>query len=285
MEKTLIVMAAGMGSRFGGLKQLNKFTSAGKTLLDFAIEDAKAAGFTEVAFVIRRDIEGEFKRQVGARHEKSISVKYAFQSINDLPSPYKAPGGRTKPWGTGQAVLACKDIVKNPFLVINADDYYGKSVYKIMGDFLEAMTPKTYALAGYRLGNTLSKNGGVSRGICNVSSDGFLIDVKEHANLREISETSVADSAGEVFPKSALVSMNFWAFGSDIFDILSADFESFLRENSESLKSEFYLPFAVDKAVKNGLVSVKVLPNSEIWQGVTYKEDVGEVERFLVENR
>lgn len=274
-----------MGSRFGGLKQLNKFGKDQKTLLDFAIDDAISAGFEEVVFVIRKDIEEVFKAEVGQKCEKRISVKYAFQAIDNLPNGFTAPLGRTKPWGTGQAVLCAKDLIKNPFLVINADDYYGKSVYKIMGEFLDNMPEKTYALAGYKLGNTLSKNGGVSRGVCKVSENGNLIDVQEHTGLVEKDEANVEDSEGSIFSKETLVSMNFWAFEPSLFDILARDFEKFLSENSQNPKAEFYLPFAVDKAVKNGEVSVKVLPNSEIWQGITYKEDVEIVEDFLAKNR
>ena len=284
MKKTLVVMAAGMGSRFGGLKQLNKFGKDKKTLLDFAIEDALAAGFAQVCFVIRKDIEEAFKAEVSQKHEGKAEISYAFQSLDDLPGGFRAPEGRTKPWGTGQAILACKDAVKNPFLAINADDYYGRSVYKTMGEFLDENNPRAFALAGYKLGNTLSKNGGVSRGLCSADENGFLIDVKEHSGIVECGGFA-KDKDGNKFALDTLVSMNFWAFSPFIFDILRADFEEFLRENSNDLKAEFYLPFAVDKAVKNGLVKVKVLPNSEKWQGVTYREDVASVEEFLAQNR
>lgn len=285
MKKTLVVMAAGMGSRFGGLKQLNKFGKDRKTLLDFAVEDAVSAGFAEACFVIRKDIEEAFKAEVSKKYEGKIEVSYAFQSLENLPAGYSVPEGRTKPWGTGQAILSCKGIVKNPFLAINADDYYGKGVYEIMGGFLDEKKPNTFALAGYRLGNTLSENGGVSRGICKSDGNGFLIDVEEHSGLVKCCDGFAKDEFGEKFPLDALVSMNFWAFDASIFDILEKGFEEFLRENYGSLKSEFYLPFAVDKAVKSGKVKVMVLPNSEKWQGVTYREDIEAVEKFLSENR
>ena len=285
MNKTLVVMAAGMGSRFGGLKQLNKFGKDQKTLLDFAIEDAIAAGFGQVCFVIRKDIEEAFRAEVSKKHEGKIDISYAFQALDDLPKGFRAPEGRTKPWGTGQAVLACRSVVKNPFLAINADDYYGASVYKIMGEFLDKNEPRTFALAGYKLGNTLSKNGGVSRGICASDENGFLIDVEEHTDIVECGGGFAKDGAGNKFALDTLVSMNFWAFSTYIFDILQADFEDFLRKNSADLKAEFYLPFAVDKAVKNGDVKVEVLPNSEKWQGVTYREDIASVEEFLAKNR
>lgn len=285
MKKTLLVMAAGMGSRFGGLKQLNKFGKNQNTLLDFAIEDAMAAGFEQVVFVIRKDIEREFREEVSKKHENKIDISYAFQSLDALPKGFSAPAGRTKPWGTGQAVLVCKDFIKNPFLAINADDYYGKNAYKITGEFLDKNLPDTYALAGYKLGNTLSKNGAVSRGICKTSPDGYLIDIEEHSGIVEKDAQNAVDEGGNLFAKSTLVSMNFWAFTPSLFGILQRDFEEFLKLNSQNLKSEFYLPFAVDKSVKAGEVKLKVLPNSELWQGITYKADVETVENFLAENR
>lgn len=278
-------MAAGMGSRFGGLKQLNKFGKDQKTLLDFAIEDAISAGFGQVCFVIRKDIEEAFRAEVSQKHEGKIDISYAFQALDDLPKGFRAPEGRTKPWGTGQAVLACRGVVKNPFLAINADDYYGRSVYKIMGEFLDKNNPRAFALAGYKLGNTLSKNGGVSRGICSCDENGFLIDVEEHTGIVDCGGGFAKDSAGKKFALDTPVSMNFWAFSTYIFDILQEDFEEFLRKNSADLKAEFYLPFAVDKAVKNGEVKVEVLPNSEKWQGITYREDIASVEEFLAQNR
>lgn len=284
MKKTLVVMAAGMGSRFGGLKQLNKFGRERKTLLDFAIEDAVRAGFSQAVFVIRRDIEEQFRSEVSKKHEGELDVAYAFQSLDDLPPGFAVPEGRSRPWGTGQAVLACEGIVKNPFLAINADDYYGRSAYRTMGDFLDSAEPRTYALAGYKLGNTLSKNGGVSRGICSVDSNGMLKSVDEHYGLSECGG-AVIDSSGARFSKDALVSMNFWAFDTSLFGILREKFERFLRENPGDAKAEFYLPFAVGEAADEGDVKVRVIPNSELWQGITYREDVAEVEKFLEENR
>ena len=285
MKKTLLVMAAGMGSRFGGLKQLNKFGKNKNTLLDFAIEDALEAGFEQVVFVIRKDIEADFRSEVSKKHEGKIEISYAFQSLEGLPEGFSAPHGRTKPWGTGQAVLVCKDLIKNPFLVINADDYYGKEAYKLAANFLDKNLPGTFALVAYKLGNTLSKNGSVSRGICKISDDALLVDVEEHCGLAARDAENVADDRGNVFFKDTLVSMNFWCFTPELFEILQRDFEDFLSANSGDLKAEFYLPFAVDKALKEGKVKVQVLPNSDFWQGVTYREDVPEIERFLEENR
>ena len=278
-------MAAGMGSRFGGLKQLGKFGKEKKTLLDYAIEDAQASGFEKAVFVIRKDIEELFKSEVSAKYEGKIEVCYAFQEMDALPEPFKSPEGRSKPWGTGHALLVCKDLVKEPFLAINADDYYGKSVYKIMGDFLDAPTAGTYALAGYKLGNTLSENGGVSRGICETDGDGFLLSVTEHTDLQEGMEGAVRDSEGRIFCKNTPVSMNFWAFDTSVFDILQEYFRDFLESKVNEPKSEFYLPFAVDRAVAEKRVNVRVILNDEIWKGVTYKEDSASVDKFLNENR
>lgn len=285
MKKTLLVMAAGMGSRFGGLKQLNKFGRNQNTLLDFAIEDALAAGFKQVVFVIRKDIEADFRAEVSKKHERKIEISYAFQSLEALPEGFSAPQGRTKPWGTGQAVLVCKDLIKNPFLVINADDYYGKEAYKLAANFFDKNLPDTFALVGYKLGNTLSKNGAVSRGICKISDLGLLADVEEHGGLAACGAETVADDRGNVFSKETIVSMNFWCFTPALFGILERDFKDFLAANSGDLKAEFYLPFAVNKALKEGKVKVEVLPNSDFWQGVTYREDVPEVERFLEQMR
>ena len=280
MKKTLVVMAAGMGSRFGGLKQLNKFGADKKTLLDFAIEDAIDAGFLKLVFVIRKDIEELFRAEVSAKYEGKLEVAFAFQELNSLPQPFTCPVERTKPWGTGHAILCCEHLVKEPFLAINADDYYGKSVYKIMGDFLDKAQNGIFALAAYLLKNTLSENGGVSRGVCKSDAQGFLRGVAEHCGLKKNGEF-VVDESGEKFSPDTLVSMNFWAFTPEIFKILKSYFNEFLSEKLNEPKSEFYLPLAVDKAIKESLAKVMVLPNDELWQGITYKEDISAVEKFL----
>lgn len=280
MKKTLVVMAAGMGSRFGGLKQLNKFGADKKTLLDFAIEDAMAAGFSKLVFVIRKDIEELFKSELAAKYEGRVEVAFAFQELDALPKPFVCPAERVKPWGTGHAILVCEHLVNEPFLAINADDYYGKSVYKIMGDFLDKAQSGVFALAAYLLKNTLSENGEVSRGVCKSDAQGFLTNVEEHYGLKKDGEY-VVDEKGEKFPPDTLVSMNFWAFTPEIFKILKTYFNEFLGEKPKEAKSEFYLPFAVDRAIKENLAKVKVLPNSELWQGITHKEDVAAVEDFL----
>ena len=285
MKKALVVMAAGMGSRFGGLKQLGKFGREGKTLLDYAIDDALAAGFSKVVFVIRRDIEALFRAEVSGRYEGRAEVAYAFQELDALPEGFVLPAGRAKPWGTGHALLVCRDIVNEPFLAINADDYYGRSVYGIMGGFLDGAQKGVFALAGYRLGNTLSENGGVSRGVCETDADGFLVTVAERLGLCETDDGLVCDLDGRVFCKSTPVSMNFWAFDPSVFGILDEYFRDFLKARAAEPKSEFYLPFAIDRAVAEGRARVRVIPNDEVWKGVTYREDAESVDKFLRENR
>lgn len=277
MSKALIAMAAGMGSRFGGLKQAAKFGKAQKTMLDFAIEDALKAGFDKLAFVIRRDIEKIFRETVSGKYENSVDVRYVFQD----ESGQKLPEGRTKPWGTGHAVLACANEVNEPFLAINADDYYGRSVYAQTANFLSDTKPNVYALAGYRLKNTLSKNGGVSRGVCEVSDNLQLLSIEEHGGLIATSDNNVVDANGKIFSGNEFVSLNFWAFPNEFMQKLGADFEEFLSINSKSEKTEFYLPAAVNKAIANNEATAIVMPTDEYWQGVTYREDTATVEEFL----
>ncbi|MBE6413646.1 MAG: nucleotidyltransferase [Verrucomicrobiaceae bacterium] len=277
MNKTLIAMAAGMGSRFGGLKQAAKF--GGKTMLDFAIEDAMNAGFNKIAFVIRKDIEDIFRETVSKKYENQIDVRYSFQ---ELCEP-KLPEGRTKPWGTGHAVLSMINNVNEPFLAINADDYYGRNVYADSANFLKTASVNEYALAGYKLKNTLSDNGTVSRGICKADDNLFLTNIQEHGGLQRDNNT-IIDADKNVFTGEEFTSLNFWSFPKEFMQILGTYFEDFLSKNSKDMKAEFYLPFAVDKAIKEGLANAKILPTDEKWQGVTYKDDVPVVENFLHEN-
>ena len=279
MKKTLIAMAAGMGSRFGGLKQAAKFGSAGKTILDFAVEDAINAGLSKIAFVIRKDIEDIFRETVSKKYEDKIDVRYSFQE----QCGQKLPEGRTKPWGTGHAVLSMIDNVSEPFLAINADDYYGKNVYTNAAQFLDNVEASQYALAGYRLKNTLSENGAVSRGICQCLEDLTLTDIQEHTGLKR-NGNKIVDSDGNSFDGSEFTSLNFWCFPKEFMQVLGTFFDEFLSENSKSMKAEFYLPAAVDKAIKNSIAKAKILPTDEKWQGVTYKEDVPVVEDFLRQN-
>ena len=274
-------MAAGMGSRFGGLKQAATFGDSKKTMLDFALEDALASGFEEVVFVIRKDIEEVFRDSVSRKYENLTDVRYVFQDLSGQPLPL----GRTKPWGTGHAVLACADEIGGPFLAINADDYYGRETYRKAAEFMKSPDPRLYALAGYKLKNTLSENGGVSRGICATDADSMLVSVCEHTGLTPKTSPDgkfyVEDSAGEKFTGDEYTSINLWIFPKDFMERLGTDFDKFLSENSKSEKAEFYLPKAVNDAVAEKYAKALVIPTNERWQGVTYKSDVEIVEKLM----
>jgi len=279
MNKTLIAMAAGMGSRFGGLKQAAKFGDSQKVILDFAVEDALKAGFDKAVFVIRRDIEKIFRDDVSKKYEKHLDVRYVFQD-----EAAKLPEGRKKPWGTGHAVLSCAGCVNGPFLAVNADDYYGRGVYAQSATFMDADAPRLCALAGYRLSNTLSENGGVSRGICEADKNLNLLSIAEFTGLKESSDKKVASAEGRVFSGDEFTSLNFWSFPKDLMGLLGTYFDEFMSVNSKSEKAEFYLPAAVDRAIKTKAAAAKVLPTDERWQGVTYREDMPIVEAFLKQN-
>ena len=273
MQKTtLVVMAAGMGSRFGGLKQAAPVGPNGEMILDYSVEDAVAAGFSKAVIIIRKDIEEDFRAVAGKRIEKMIDTEYVFQELDALPNGYTVPEGRTKPWGTGHAILCAKDAVKTPFAVINADDYYGKGVYKEMHNFLSAND--MMCMAGYRLGNTLSENGTVSRGICE-TENGFLKKVTEKTDIPF--DTDI--------PKDTLVSMNLWGLNPKIFPVLEEGFEKFLKEASKELKSEYFLPAVIDNEINTKNEKVKVLTTDEVWYGITYKEDVALLRKALAEIR
>ncbi len=284
-ETTLVVMAAGIGSRFGGgIKQLEPVGPNGEIIMDYAIHDAVEAGFNKVCFIIRKDLEKDFKEIIGNRIEKILPVSYAFQSMDDLPGGHTAPADRKKPFGTGQAVLAAKNVVDTPFVVINADDYYGKEAFVKVHDFLVNNEPagdkKEYCMAGFILGNTLSENGGVTRGICQVSSDGILQEVVETSDIERQADGTVTctdPATGETVTVSenAHVSMNMWGFTPDIMDVLEKGFLDFLdnMKPEESLKKEYLLPGVVGEMVEKGEATVAVLETKDRWFGVTYKED------------
>ena len=277
MNTTLIIMAAGIGSRFGeGIKQLAQMGPNGEIILDYSIHDAKEAGFNKVVFIIRKDIFKEFEEIIGNRIKEQIDVEYVFQELDDLPEGFEVPEGRTKPWGTGQAVLCCKDVVKEPFAIINADDFYGKGSYQTLHDYLADETHKQYALVGYILENTLTDNGSVTRGICQ-SKDGLLSEVKECAKI-EKHDCGVQyfenDEWVDVDAKS-LVSMNMWGFYPDFIEKIEEKFHVFLEEKVKEnpMKAEFLIPVVVDELIKEGNVDVKLLSSDEKWFGVTYQED------------
>ncbi len=277
MQKTtLVIMAAGMGSRFGGIKQLEPVGPSGEIILDYSVYDAIEAGFQKVVFIIRKDIEEDFKKIIGDRMEKQIEVEYVIQDIDDLPEGYVKPEGRTKPWGTGQAILSCLGVVKEPFAVINADDYYGKEGFKKMNAFLQNTPdcdkPYHYCMAGFRLGNTLSENGTVTRGVCNVSEEGILLDIEETMDIAKGDTSAVTPD--KAIPFEQPVSMNMWGFTPDLLEELKNRFTVFLDgiEGNE-MKAEYLLPTVVDQLIREGKAQVTVLNTEDKWFGVTYKED------------
>ena len=287
---TLVIMAAGLGSRFGsGIKQLEPFGPNGEIIMDYSIYDALAAGFNKIVFIIRRSLEKDFKEVIGNRIEKIANVVYAYQELDDLPAGFTVPEGRTKPWGTGQAILCCKDIVDEPFIVINADDYYGKEAFVKLHDYLINPAPVSEALnfcmAGFILGNTLSDNGSVTRGICHANSKKHLLGVKEtHDIYKTENGAGVPNGTGgftPIDPKS-IVSMNMWGFTPELFDILEKGFSNFLSDiTRDGLKAEYLIPTVVDSLIKNGTAQVTMLETNDKWFGVTYREDKENVVKSL----
>ena len=282
MQKpTLVVMAAGMGSRFGGLKQLMPVDGQGHPIIDFSMFDARRAGFQNVVFIIKHAIEEQFRETIGRRMERQFSVEYVFQEPDVLPPGYSVPVGREKPWGTGHAVACCRGVVHGPFAVINADDFYGAGAFKTIYDFLaEPHEPSEYAMVGYRLRNTVTENGAVARGICSVEN-GFLTGVTERVKIEKRGAAAAYIEDGREYPLSGdeIVSMNFWGFSPKMLDELWARFPAFLDQQvpADPLKSEFFLPSVANAAVQEGLGSVRVLECGEVWHGVTYREDLQSV--------
>ena len=268
MSAELVIMAAGMGSRFGGLKQASPIGANGEMIIDYSVYDAKNAGFDKAVIVIRKDIESDFRAMAGRRIEKMIDTEYVFQELSDLPEGFSCPEGREKPWGTAHAVLAARNAVKNPFLVINADDYYGRTVYKKMFD---SLTKKGgMSMAGYRLSNTLSENGSVSRGICTVR-DGYLSKVEEMTDITPDTDLS----------PDTVVSMNMWGLDTGIFGYIEKKLELFLKEHINEPKSEFFLPSVISERMREENLKVRVEMTDEVWYGVTYKEDAPRVHAAL----
>lgn len=281
-KAALVVMAAGVGSRFGGgIKQLEPVGPNGEIIMDYSIYDAMEAGFDKVVFVIRKDLEQDFKEVIGNRIEKIVEVEYAFQEKEDIPEPYKTVyADRIKPWGTGQAILCCKEIVKEPFLVINADDYYGKEAYVEAYQHLMRMQPSgeqvQISMVGFVLGNTLSENGGVTRGICKVDEQKILKDVVETGNIIQTEEGAAIQTEEGCVPVdvNSLVSMNMWGLTPRFFDILESGFTEFLKEKADDYqKAEYLLPTIVGGLLRAGKAEVTVLQSNDKWFGVTYKED------------
>ncbi len=277
MKPTLFILAAGMGSRYGGLKQLDSLGPGGETIMDYSVYDALRAGFGKIVFVIRHDFEDEFKEKIISKYENHVKVDVVFQDINNLPEGFKPNQERSKPWGTGHAVLMGKDVIHEPFGVINADDYYGAESFKILADFLRSVEGKKgeYCMIGFKIENTLSENGGVSRGLCQVSKDGMLTDVNEchgiqFKNGRLI---QIVDDKEVDFPEGANVSMNMWGFTPDYFDYSEKEFIEFLKSHADELKSEFYIPTVVNDMIKDGTATLAVKETPSKWFGVTYAAD------------
>ena len=285
-EPTLVIMAAGMGSRFGGLKQMTPVDEEGHFIIDFSLYDAYQAGFRRVAFIIKREIEQTFRETIGARMEKFFHVDYVYQELDRLPEGFAVPEGRKKPWGTAHAVACCRGVVEGPFAVINSDDFYGRGAYEEIYRFLtEHETPHHYAMLGYQLRNTVTEFGSVARGVCHVQ-DGMLLDITERTKIFKRGQDAAYTEDGETFvPLSGdtQVSMNFWGFTPEILDEIWNAFPAFLAENLpvNPEKCEFYLPTFVGSRLAEKKVSVRVLPCMETWHGVTYKEDLDSVKSAI----
>ncbi|MCD7825493.1 MAG: nucleotidyltransferase [Clostridiaceae bacterium] len=288
MKTTLLIMAAGIGSRFGkGIKQLTPVGPSGELIIDYSIHDALEAGFDRIVFIIRKDIEADFKDIIGNRISNICEVEYVFQELSDLPDGFSVPENRIKPWGTGQAVLAAKEIINEPFCVINADDYYGKEAFVKIHDFLVAheKTQFQYCMAGFILKNTLSQNGSVTRGICQINENNYLQAVKETYHIIKTDNGAAVEYVGEINP-NAHVSMNMWGLTPEFMDVLESGFVQFLND-SDAATTEYLLPTIIDKLIGYGKASVEMLETNDKWFGVTYAEDQAYVEesfKKLVEN-
>lgn len=270
MAPTLLVLAAGMGSRYGGLKQIDPIGPSGETMLDYSVFDALRAGFGRVVFVIRRDFEVVFRERIAAAYEGRIAVDFVFQSLEALPAGFTVPAGREKPWGTGHATWCAREKVREPFAVINADDFYGRDSFRKLAAFLAGARADEAAMVGFRLGNTLSEAGAVSRGVCSVDTEGRLLSVVEHSGIQ------AADvGPGKKLSSDTLVSMNCWGFTPAVFPQLDAEFHAFLQSlgSVPAPKAEYYLPGAVSELIGRGRLQARVLTTESSWFGVTYRED------------
>jgi hypothetical protein len=280
-KPTLVIMAAGMGSRYGGLKQIDPVGPNGEIIIDYSIYDAVKAGFGKIVFIIRKDTEQIFKEKIGNKIEKFIDVTYVFQDVKDVPDGVEIPADRIKPWGTAHAILSCKNEVTTPFAVINADDFYGASSFKLLADFLTGANDENgiyrYCMVGFIVENTLTENGHVARGICTVDDNGNLVEIHERTRIEKFgNETKYSEDGVNwvLIPKGSIVSMNTWGFTRSFFKEIEDGFPTFFEENKNNLgKAEYFLPEVVGKLVKEKKAAVKVLPTDEHWYGVTYIED------------
>lgn len=291
MKPTLVILAAGMGSRYGGLKQIDPVGPSGETILDYSVYDAIRAGFKKTVFIIRKDIEQDFKEVFINKLQKFTEIDWVFQELDKLPQGFSVPQNRAKPWGTGHAMMMVADVVKEPFAVINADDFYGADAYLTLADFFseqQKLKKSDYAMVAYELSKTLSDFGSVSRGICQADDNYWLKTVTERTKI-ERTISGIADFQPDgsrlELTDDELVSMNFWGFTPSIFDHLQKDFINFLNSDRDHTKSEFYIPGVVDKLIKSGTEKVKVLRNPGQWFGITYKEDkpfvVGKIKQLI----
>lgn len=292
METTLLVLAAGMGSRYGGLKQIDAISDDGKAILDYSIDDAIRAGFTSIVFVIRKDFAEEFDSKIGVRYRSKILIQYAYQSIDDLPDPFVCPESRSKPWGTAQAIWSARDLIRTPFAVINADDFYGRNAFKQMQAFCETIPIESTqalvaGLATYELSHTLSENGTVNRGVCTLNEDQQLVKIEEHTEIQileagKIAGKNTSQHLTQLAPHTP-VSMNFWAFSPSIFAFIEKYFAEFLEAHVEDSKSECYLPDAIDALIQSHRLSCKTIQTHSQWLGITYPQDKAEVKKALAE--
>ena len=278
MKPTLYVLAAGMGSRYGGLKQLDGVGPNGETIMDYSIFDAIRGGFGKVVFVIRKDFEADFREKILQKYINHIPVEIVFQSLDKLPAGFTCPAERVKPWGTNHAVLMGKEVIDEPFAVINADDFYGRDSFAVLGQWLSQMEGKSnqYCMVGYRVGNTLSESGSVSRGVCSMDDNRMLTDVVERTKIERIEGTvKYQDENGEwiSLEDNTPVSMNMWGFTPDYFAYSEEFFAEYLKENINNIKAEFYIPSMVNKLIQEGTSTVEVLDTTSRWFGVTYPED------------
>ena len=287
MKPTLLVLAAGMGSRYGGLKQMDGVGPNGEIIMDYSINDAIRAGFGKVVFVIRHSFEQEFKAKINAEHFGGrIQVEYVFQELDNLPEGFSVPEGRVKPWGTNHAILMAKDVINEPFAIINADDFYGRDAFQVIGKHLSTLnnTKGQYCMVGYRLENTLSENGTVSRGVCEIDDKGFLSGMTERTSIGRTSngiEYKDTDDSMHPLSPDTTVSMNLFGFTPDYFAESEKLFVEWLKERGTEMKSEYYIPYAVNTFINNGYATMRVLKTTAQWFGVTYKEDrPGVVERL-----
>ena len=282
----LVIMAAGMGSRFGGLKQMEPVDAEGHSIIDFSMYDARRAGFRDVVFIIKREHDALFRARIGERMERFFNVHYVYQELDEIPAGFSVPDGRVKPWGTGHAVACCRSVLQGPFAVINSDDFYGRTAYQEIFDFLSTNDdPHQYAMVGYRVRNTLTKFGSVARGVCDVEN-GMLRDIHERTKIVPHGADAAYTEDGEhytVLPGDTIVSMNIWGFPQPVAQKLWDRMPQFLQQSvpENPLKSEFYMPVVINEQLQCGQAQVRVLPCEEVWHGVTYREDLPSVQEAI----